>query len=116
MGIFIAVGFAAFHYYKLIKKQQYKWSFVIVVLLLISSYSVGTHERNKVWSSTESLWYDVTIKSPNNGRGLMNYGLSLMAKGDYDNAEVYFIQAHEKSPNWYTVKINLAILYGAKGR
>ena len=45
----------------------------------------------------------------------MNYGLSLMAKGDYDNAEVYFIQAHEKSPNWYTVKINLAILYGAKG-
>ena len=115
MGIFIAVGFTAFHYYKLIKKQQYKWSFVIVVLLLISSYSVGTHERNKVWSSTESLWYDVTIKSPNNGRGLMNYGLSLMAKGDYDNAEVYFIQAHEKSPNWYTVKINLAILYGAKG-
>ena len=115
MGIFIAVGFAAFHYYKLIKKQQYKWSFVIVVLLLISSYSVGTHERNEVWSSTESLWYDVTIKSPNNGRGLMNYGLSLMAKGDYDNAEVYFIQAHEKSPNWYTVKINLAILYGAKG-
>ena len=115
MGIFIAVGFTAFHYYKLIKKQQYKSSFVIVVLLLISSYSVGTHERNKVWSSTESLWYDVTIKSPNNGRGLMNYGLSLMAKGDYDNAEVYFIQAHEKSPNWYTVKINLAILYGAKG-
>ena len=115
MGIFIAVGFTAFHYYKLIKKQQYKWSFVIVVLLLISSYSVGTHERNEVWSSTESLWYDVTIKSPNNGRGLMNYGLSLMAKGDYDNAEVYFIQAHEKSPNWYTVKINLAILYGAKG-
>ena len=90
-------------------------SFVIIVLLLISSYSFGTYERNKVWSSTESLWYDVTIKSPNNGRGLMNYGLSLMAKGDYDNAEDYFIQAHEKSPYWYTVKINLAILYGAKG-
>ena len=38
----------------------------------------------------------------------MNYGLSLMAKGDYDNAEDYFIQ-HMKIPYWYTVKINLAI-------
>ena len=115
MGMFIAVGFAGFYYYNLIQKHIYKMSFVIIVLLLISSYSFGTYERNKVWSSTESLWYDVTIKSPNNGRGLMNYGLSLMAKGDYDNAEDYFIQAHEKSPYWYTVKINLAILYGAKG-
>ena len=115
MGMFIAVGFAGFYYYNLIQKHIYKMSFVIIVLLLILSYSFGTYERNKVWSSTESLWYDVTIKSPNNGRGLMNYGLSLMAKGDYDNAEDYFIQAHEKSPYWYTVKINLAILYGAKG-
>ena len=115
MGMFIAVGFAGFYYYNLIQKHIYKMSFVIIVLLLISSYSFGTYERNKVWSSTELLWYDVTIKSPNNGRGLMNYGLSLMAKGDYDNAEDYFIQAHEKSPYWYTVKINLAILYGAKG-
>ena len=115
IGMFIAVGFAGFYYYNLIQKHIYKMSFVIIVLLLISSYSFGTYERNKVWSSTESLWYDVTIKSPNNGRGLMNYGLSLMAKGDYDNAEDYFIQAHEKSPYWYTVKINLAILYGAKG-
>ena len=115
MGMFIGVGFAGFYYYNLIQKHIYKMSFVIIVLLLISSYSFGTYERNKVWSSTESLWYDVTIKSPNNGRGLMNYGLSLMAKGDYDNAEDYFIQAHEKSPYWYTVKINLAILYGAKG-
>ena len=115
IGMFIAVGFAGFYYYNLIQKHIYKMSFVIIVLLLISSYSFGTYERNKVWSSAESLWYDVTIKSPNNGRGLMNYGLSLMAKGDYDNAEDYFIQAHEKSPYWYTVKINLAILYGAKG-
>ena len=115
MGMFIAVGFAGFYYYNLIQKHIYKMSFVIIVLMLISSYSFGTYKRNKVWSSTESLWYDVTIKSPNNGRGLMNYGLSLMAKGDYDNAEDYFIQAHEKSPYWYTVKINLAILYGAKG-
>ena len=45
----------------------------------------------------QNLWYDGTIKSPNNGRGLMNYGLTLMARGDYDNAEDYFIQAHEKS-------------------
>ena len=115
MGIFISIGFAAFYYYGLILNHRFRIGFITVVLILISSYSFGTYERNKVWANAESLWYDVTIKSPNNGRGLMNYGLALMARGDYDNAEDYFIQAHEKSPNWYTVKINLAILYGAKG-
>jgi tetratricopeptide (TPR) repeat protein len=62
------------------------------------------------------LWKDVTVKSPKNGRGQMNYGLSLMAKGDYDNAEVYFIEAEKKSPNWYAIKINLGILNGAIGK
>ncbi len=115
MGLFISISFAAFYYYAMISNSRFRIGFVAVVLILISSYSYGTYKRNKVWANAESLWFDVTIKSPNNGRGLMNYGLTLMARGDYDNAEDYFIQAHEKSPNWYTVKINLAILYGAKG-
>ena len=40
-----------------------------------------------VWHTEETLWRDVTQKSPGNGRGFMNYGLALMAKGDYAGAE-----------------------------
>src|SRR5437762_11811344 len=30
------------------------------------------------WKSEETLWHDVVLKSPRNGRGLMNYGNTLM--------------------------------------
>src|SRR5262249_5683998 len=42
------------------------------MLLLLAA---GTRRRNAVWRSEESLWRDVTLKSPGNGRGWMNYGL-----------------------------------------
>ena len=43
--------------------------------------AVGTHTRNRVWLTSESLWADVTAKSPGNGRAWMNYGTALMARG-----------------------------------
>jgi hypothetical protein len=49
--------------------------------LVLLAFAAGTWERNKVWRTEESLWYDVTLKSPYNGRGLMNYGLTQMQKG-----------------------------------
>jgi len=41
----------------------------------------------------ESLWLDVTEKSPHNGRGLMNYGLTQMSKGEIRTALDYFERA-----------------------
>ena len=38
----------------------------------------------------------VTIKSPNNGRGLMNYGLTFMRKGEYVKALDLFKKAKLK--------------------
>jgi hypothetical protein len=53
----------------------------VVASLILACYGQGAWRRNRVWSSEETLWKDVTQKSPRNGRGLMNYGLTLMAKG-----------------------------------
>ena len=53
-----------------------------VALLLAHIY--GTRQRNIVWQTEESLWLDVTNKSPQNGRGLMAYGVIQMAKGRFD--------------------------------
>jgi hypothetical protein len=63
-----------------------------VVAVLIAS-AVGVHARNEVWQTEESLWLDVSLKSPTNGRGLMNYGLTRMEKGDYAGAISYFERA-----------------------
>ena len=115
IGIFIAISWAVYIFIISNQKKSVKYISVFACLILIGAYANGTYQRNKVWKDAETLWKDVTVKSPKNGRGQMNYGLALMAKGDYANAEEYFIEAEKKAPYWYAVKINLAILNGAIG-
>lgn len=75
----------------------------------------ATFERNKIWRDEESLWRDVTLKSPRNGRGLMNYGLTLMGKGDYQGALGYFRRALVFTPQYPFLFVNFAIAEDSLG-
>lgn len=86
------------------------------VLLLACALIFTTRQRNAVWSSEESLWLDVTIKSPKNGRGLMNYGLTQMEKGRLLEASSYFDRAAVLVPNYPVLEINQGIVNGALNR
>jgi len=88
-------------------------SLLIIFFLFGNAY--GVHQRNKVWEDELSLWKDVTQKSPKNGRGHMNYGLALMAQGDYANAEISFNNALEYVPYYSSIYTNLGILKNAIG-
>ena len=79
------------------------------VALFLCANGYATFQRNKVWKSEEALWHDVALKSPRNGRGLMNYGNTLMAKGDYAGALDYFDRAQQLTPQYSVLLINLAI-------
>jgi tetratricopeptide (TPR) repeat protein len=79
---------------------------------LLSVMVWATMQRNEVWRTDESLWLDVTIKSPRNGRGLMNYGLTQMAKGDYRAALDYFERAAVFNPAYAFLEINRGIANG----
>lgn len=81
--------------------------------LILAVSACGTWNRNVVWHSEESLWRDVTVKSPRNGRGLMNYGLTLMSRGDYTGALDYFQRALLYTPNYMTLEVNLGVVNGA---
>lgn len=83
-------------------------------ILTVSAY--GAHERNRVWRTEETLWHDVTIKSPSNGRGLMNYGLTLLARGASKEALEYFERAVVFNPNYPLLEINLGVAKDALGR
>jgi tetratricopeptide (TPR) repeat protein len=83
--------------------------------LILAAHAAGTWQRNRVWRTEETLWLDVTQKSPANGRGLMNYGLTRMARGDYETARSYFERAAVITPNYSTLEINLGIVYDAMG-
>ncbi len=85
-------------------------SLAAVTVLALSAYAWGTVVRNEVWRSEESLWFDVTKKSPKNARGLMNYGLVLMLRADYTGAEKYFTEALALWPRYSYIHINLGVL------
>src|SRR5262249_13056868 len=84
----------------------------VVVAAVLLAESVAVHARNDVWRTEESLWQDVTIKSPGNGRGWMNFGVALMARGDYVNAVRAFEQALPLTPNYHLLEINLGVSLG----
>jgi Flp pilus assembly protein TadD len=94
-----------------------RWSVAAIVVLLLAGCAWGARVRNEVWHDDESLWYDVTLKSPRNGRGLMNYGLTRLVRGDYVTAERYFERARDTDYGRHPyVFVNLALAKEGLGR
>ena len=82
------------------------------MLAVLAAEAAGTHQRNSVWRTEESLWLDVTRKSPNNGRGLKTYGNLLLRGGDYAGSIPYLERAQALLPGDPSIEINLGAAYG----
>ncbi len=95
--------------------RAFRITTAILVVGVVGGNALGTFERNKTWRTEETLWLDVTEKSPGNGRALMNYGLTQMEKGELRRAREYFERAALLTPNYSTLEINRGIVLGALG-
>ena len=89
---------------------KHKNLILVPVLLLFCTCAYGTYKRNTVWHSEENLWFNVTVKSPNNARGLMNYGIIKVTDGKYVEAEKYFNRAMQLAPAYSFIYTNLGVL------
>lgn len=96
-------------------KPAIAYSSITAAVAIIVVFAFWTRTRNEVWKTEESLWYDVSIKSPKNGRGLMNYGVIKMGQGDYKEALKYYTKAVELTPRYGTLQTNLGIIKNAMG-
>jgi tetratricopeptide (TPR) repeat protein len=110
IGLSLAVTSAAALLYEATSRKPV-WA--AACLAILGAYGAGAHARNKVWLNDETLWYDVTQKSPHNGRGLMNYGLTQMQQGKFPRALEYFERALQYTPNYSYLHVNLGIARGA---
>ncbi|MBS1527006.1 MAG: tetratricopeptide repeat protein [Bacteroidetes bacterium] len=99
--------------FNLAQKPALLW---IPVLILFGACAYGTWERNNVWHSEETLWLNVTLKSPKNGRGLMNYGIIKVQDGQYAEAERYFNKALQLLPEYSFIYVNMGVLDDKTGR
>jgi tetratricopeptide (TPR) repeat protein len=115
VGLVLAVTWAIALFLKeiWISDRRVGAALLACALAVLALYGYGTHLRNTVWRSEESLWQDVVEKSPGNGRGLMNYGLTQLSKGNIGGAYDYFRRASFLTPNYSTLEINLGVAAGA---
>lgn len=111
------IGLLLHKYADRIKTMKWvPYALVVVYLGIIGAHSYGIRQRNEVWNDSDSLWYDVTIKSPKNARGLMNYALGLMRQGKFEETQDYFNRAMELWPNYSYLHINMGVLKSAMGQ
>ena len=84
-------------------------------IVLIAVMAAGTCSATSS-EARESLWLDATDKSPDNGRGLMNYGVIQMNKGNYRVANQLFERALVFAPNYAYLHVDIGVLEGGAGR
>ncbi len=99
----------------ILQNNKMKYGIYIAIALVLSTHIYGTRIRTQVWDSENSLWYNVTIQSPKNGRGLMNYGLMLMEEAKYEQAMEYYQKALIHRPKYSYLHTNMAICYNSMG-
>jgi tetratricopeptide (TPR) repeat protein len=120
VGLIIAFGWSIYQFILKIQPVFARRTFIgsiwAVSMITLFAYACGTYERNNVWRTEESLWYDISLKSPGNARALMNYGLAKMGKGEFFEAEYYYRKALKIWPNWPYLHINMGILANAQGK
>jgi len=118
VGVSIALGSFIFLVYRIGREKLGKLftnsCLLFFSILYLAGHCYGVKTRHEVWSSKTSLWYDVTLKSPQNARGLMNYGIQLMQAGNYVGARDYYNRALKIWPNYSYLHLNLAIVDGAE--
>ena len=118
IGLAMAVVWALFLVCKeyevtITKSAWMRQAILVFIAVFLCAHVYGVRQRTHIWSSDDLLWKDVTEKSPRNGRGLMNYGLVLMGRGDYPGALEYYNKAKQEWPFYSYIYVNLGVLYSA---
>ena len=116
VGLTVITGFILYHIYRLFKRRGLRDGiFISFLIVLITTFSIGTWERNKVWESEYTLWKDAAEKSPYASRAYNNLGKAYLDMGEVDKAKVAITRAIVLKPDNYSAYSNLGLVYTDEG-
>lgn len=78
--------------------------------LLLAAHAYATVQRNRVWHTEKSLWQEAIVKAPGNGRAWMNYGVAVMAEGNFAEAERCFLKTIQLWPYYSYAYTNMGVV------
>ncbi len=90
--------------------------FTVSLLIICTGLMRLTFNRNKVWQDDFTLWQDNLTKYPQSPRVQNNFGVACTEKGNFQLAEVAFLEAIRLKPNFDEARSNLALLCLHPGR
>ncbi len=82
-------------------------SIMIVFILIMGLYTVGTINRNNVWQDSFILWSDTVKKSPDSTVAHYNLGVAYSKKGLWDRAMAEYQTAVRLKPDYAEAHNNL---------
>ena len=88
---------------------------VIILVILISGYSVLTYQRNKIWKDESILWGDTVAESPHKARPFNNRGLAYFHQGNLLKAISDYNKAIEINPHYAEAYNNRGLILAQKG-
>ncbi len=92
------------------------WLCLTLLLIVIAVLSIGTYERNKVWTSPVALWQDSMSKSKRKARPYNNLGVALATADRKDEAVEMYRIALQIKPAYAIAHYNLGYLLARNGQ
>ena len=92
-----------------------KWLCVALLSIVIAAASIGTYERNKVWTSAVALWQDCVSKSPRKARPYNNLAVALASAGQVEAAYEKYHIALQIKPDYALAHYNLGYTLARQG-
>jgi tetratricopeptide (TPR) repeat protein len=100
---------------KLIKQKKTQAAGYVIVLFILTSFTIRTIIRNFDWRNQDTLWVATDIYSPSSYFNHNNLGDMYMRQGDYVTSEKEFLKAIRLNPYYAEAYHNLGNLYKQAG-
>ena len=95
---------------RLPRRMSFAWVMPVAVAFCAVQLGALTVERNRVWSSAESLWEDAVLKSPDKARPRCNLAVYRAARGKLDDAAGLLEEAIRLAPDEEVAYANLGTI------
>ncbi len=106
-GFFIILATLTFGYFY----KPYRLV-IMLMLILVGTYSILTFQRNKVWLNDISLWTDNIKKEPNRARAWYSRGAAYAKNNQWNEAIKDYTRAIQLFPKYSFAYSNRGIAYG----